>query len=167
MDIEFVNRVNERLQLTELIQQNNTDVQVIFICGSSGIGKTAFIENVLKEFANKHIYKVQTKHSVDYSGGYYYRELARSISNEAGENNSLTSYIKGFRSSVANTNAAIRGMKSFRSSIVKTIPSLTIKALNSAINAVSEIREFNEDTILNSYNVEAYSIMDHREKYVF
>lgn len=165
MDIEFVNRVNERLQLTELIQQNNTDVQVIFICGSSGIGKTAFIENVLKVFANKHIYKVQTKHSEGYSGGYYYRELARSISNEAGENNSLTSYIKGFRSSVANTNAAIRGMKSFRSSLVKTIPSLTIKALNSAINAVSEIREFNEDTILNAYNVEAYSIIDEYIQY--
>ena len=53
MDISFVNRVKERGQLGNLLQTNVSANRAIFICGKSGIGKTALVDNVVEKINNK------------------------------------------------------------------------------------------------------------------
>ena len=167
MDISFVNRVKERGQLGNLLQTNVSANRAIFVCGKSGIGKTALVDNVLEKINNKHIYHVKTKHSSDYADGYFYRELAKSISIAKANDMSLTLFVQDLRSRVANKNAAINGVNSLRASIVDMIPNGVIKFVNALFDSALEIATFKEEKVLSAYDVESFALINEYVRYIF
>ena len=167
MDISFVNRVKERGQLGNLLQTNVSANRAIFVCGKSGIGKTALVDNVLEKINNKHIYHVKTKHSSDYADGYFYRELAKSISIAKANDMSLTLFVQDLRSRVANKNAAINGVNSLRASIVDMIPNGVIKFVNALFDSALEVATFKEEKVLSAYDVESFALINEYVRYIF
>lgn len=167
MDISFVNRVKERGQLSNLLLANDSVNRVIFICGKSGVGKTALVNNVLGKIRNEHIYYVKANHSTDYTDGYFYRELAKSISIKKENGLSLTKFVTNLKSMVANKNAIIKGANSLKSSIVDMAPEVVIKIINALFDTASEIATFDEDKVLNSYDVDSFALINEYVQYIF
>lgn len=167
MDISFVNRVKERGQLSNLLLTNDSVSRVIFICGKSGVGKTALVNNVLGKIRNEHIYYVKANHSADYADGYFYRELAKSISIKKVNDLSLTRFVTNLKSMVANKNAIIKGANSLKSSIVDMAPEVVIKIINALLDTASGIVTFDEDKVLNSYDVDSFALINEYVQYIF
>jgi len=167
MDISFVNRVKERGQLKSILQRKDSINKVIFVYGKSGIGKTALVNNVLRQIGNEHIYDVKVNHSSEYADGYFYRELAKSISTKNANDLNLTSFVTELRSKVVNEKAISKGIDSLRASIVDIVPGVAIKLINALFDASSEILSFDENKILNSYNIGAFSLINEYVQYIF
>lgn len=141
--------------------------RVIFVCGKSGIGKTALVNNVLGQISNGHIYDVKMNHSSEYTDGYFYRELAKSISIKKANDLNLTSFVTELRSMVANKKAIRKGIDSLRTSIVDMVPGIAIKFINALFDLSSEISSFDENKILNSYDIGTFSLINEYIQYVF
>lgn len=166
MDISFVNRVKERGQLHSILQTIDSINSIIFVCGKSGIGKTALVDNVLAQVSNEHIYNVKVNHSSEYADGYFYRELAKSISLKKSNGLNLTSFVTRLKSMVANKKAIRKGIDSIKTSIVDMAPGIAIKFLGALYDVSSEISSFDENKILNSYDVGAFSLINEYVQYI-
>ena len=167
MNISFVNRVKERGQLHSILQMRDPINRVIYVYGKSGIGKTALVNNVLGQISNEHIYNVRINHSSEYADGYFYRELAKSISIKKVKDLNLTAFVTELKSIVANKQAIRKGVDSLKSSIVDMAPGIAIKFINALFDASSEISSFDENKILNSYDIGAFSLINEYVQYIF
>jgi hypothetical protein len=163
---EFVNRINERNKLKNKLSDIGIRNNCTILDSESGIGKSELTRKFISEIDIIPAFKIEIKQSVlsGYEDGYYLREIAKVIdgfSYKFPQILSLGKYIQRLSSSA------------FRDRIYSAIKNeiqerlIGGKIITEYYNALMGKEDFDCSIILNSYNVEHYSIVKEYLSYIF
>jgi hypothetical protein len=158
MGDRFVNRINERNKLKSKLSDIGIRNHCVILDAESGIGKSELTRKFISEIDLVPTFKIEIKQSLisSYENGYYLREIAKVIDKFSCKFShilSMREYIQRLSSSV------------FRDRIYTAIKNeiqehlIGGKIIAEYYNALTGKEDFDCSVILNSYNVEHYSIV--------